>query len=1129
MSTMGYVTTLTGIEDSASVLLDFAKNEFSIKGVKKTFEDIFTTTRSTKAARYNEKGLFEMVAADKARFDYDPITKVLKGVLTEEQRTNIVVHSSDIIKWGTTRATLIPNATTSPDGTMNATKVSSTSVSDWHYTSSPTFAVANATTYTATIYAKAAELPRVRVGLMDNNIFSGATVFDLVTGTRVSGSAGDITPVGDGWYRCSLISTSKAAGNSGLSINPVKAGEVEANTAGDGKSGIYIWGGQVEAGTFSTSFIPTESSFTSRSTTATYFDKNGTLKTAGVNIPRSDAYMHDQSGKLLKAGMLVENAATNLFQSSTMFETAPWGKNRVDAVPSSLPALSGVGVFRELKTTSIAGGSSIYYNGATLPTNSFTTESFYVKAGTTDRCSLRFYDGVGSGAMATFNLTSGTIVSSSGPVLIDAKIQPVGGGIFRVSLTADYTTRNQAGLALYLYVNFDNPKVGDSVFAWGAQLEAGTAPTSYIEPIPTFVSRASTATYFNSQGVMQTAPVNVARTDAYNENKTPIGTLLEVAATNLVQQSQRFTGNGWSRTVSGTGLQPVVVDNTTVAPDGSLTAATVRFNAPDTNAQSSLNQSFVTVLDARYTGSVYIKASRPSDVGKIISMRHAGNTGFIYITLTDKWVRVESVEAANSTAGVFLINLRPALGTSMGEVEVSLWGAQVELGAYATSYIPTLGTFTGRTSTATYTDATGVFAVSPVGVERTDAYGFDENGTIQRIGVVRENAATNLITNSDDFTVGWSNNGPGGVGPITLTKAASAGPRGANTMTRLTKSDSSIRYMSKTFSAAIGSQVSASVYAKAADNNGILSVRLQSNYSNRCDAWFNLTTGVCGVSVVGDLVAPNVYMVRQANGTFRCVMTVTSGAVAWGTVLVTNQDRNGVAVDANSISVPQDIYIDCAQVENFPFASSYIPTTTAAVARAADTYSSATVTRASDTYTTAQATRAADLVSSGSSTRSGDNIYMPSILDWYNSPASTFYTEFVPGTIGVGSTCVSFWLRNVADNNNIVAIRKDGSQNNITGIITSSTGVIQAQITAINPVTPGSVAKTVLSYKLNSASISNNGSSIVNDPLVTPPTPERMYIGSSSNNQQYCNGWIGKILYYPFWMSDSQLPVITNT
>lgn len=1126
MSTMGYVSTLGSASEAASVYLDFEKDTYIIKGVKKKFSEVFTTVRASKASRTNAAGLFEVVGENVPRMDYDPITKKLRGILVEEQRSNLATGSDAIHRGARTRVILEPNAAVAPDGTISATKVVNTSEVDWHYVSSASFAVLDATSYTVSVYAKAGEFPRVRLGLMDNTIFSGVAVFDLTTGTRVSGSVGDITPVGNGWYRCTFTALSKKAGQSGLSVNAVKAGEVDANTAGDDRSGVYLWGWQAELGTFATTLIPTPTLFTGRSTVAMYYDKAGVLRTAAPGVARDGAYFFDSDGTTKPAGTLIEAASTNIFVSN-MFESPAWGRNRVDVTKSQILAPSGVDVFRKLEISSVAGGSSLYANSPGIPA-AICTESFYVKAGTTGRCSLRFFDGAGSGAMATFNLLTGTIVSQTGPVLINASISPVGtSGVYRISLTADYTSRSQLGLAVYLYVNFDNPQPGDSIYAWGAQLEAQRFPTSYVLPTPIFTRRASTATYFDAQGVMQVAGVNVPRSNAYTINRVPLGLLLELGATNLLLNSQKPTATGWQRNLVGAGATPTLIENAVTAPDNTLTATTVVFSAPDLTSQSQLSQAVPTTQDLRYVGSVFLKASTPDDVGKVVGFRHAGNTAFFLVTLTSKWQRVESTEVANSASGVFLLSLRPQLGTSMGTVNVDFWGGQLELGIEATSYVPTSGVFTGRATPASYINSQGVLASAAAGVERTDAFGFDNiTGALARVGTLREAAATNLLVNSDNFS-GWVNQGPASTTPLVLTAGAAAGIRGPATMTRVSRVDSTIRYIIKAFSAPAGQTVSTSVYAKAGEVGGILGVRLQSSYANRCDAWFNLVTGKCGVSGIGDLTGLVTYMTKQANGSWRCVVRAIGGSAAWGNVLLTPVDQEGRPVDGTIGSVPPDVFIDAAQTEVGVMATAYIPTDTAAVTRDADGYTSPTATRVGDVFSSPQPTRAADSATSTSSTRVVDDVYADSILGWYNVPETTLYTEFVPGQVGTGSTTCAFWLRNVADNNNIVTIRKDLSLN-VSGVVTGPTGAIQAQIAPNMPIPLGERARAAMSYKLNNATISVNGSAVANDPVFVPPTPERMFIGSTGARNQCVNGWVNKVVYYPVCMAASQLQAITS-
>jgi hypothetical protein len=195
--------------------------------------------------------------------DYNPTTGAALGVLVEEARTNLLTYSEqfDNAAWTLAFATVTANAITAPDGTTTADKLveDATAASVHRASQNPTVtAVPNA----FTIYAKAAE--RSWVQLRDASATVGVW-FDLtngVVGTANAGITGSIQSVGNGWYRCTAIRTPSA----GAITFAVSIANADASNAYNGVAGngIYIWGAQLEAGAFATSYIPTVASQVTR-------------------------------------------------------------------------------------------------------------------------------------------------------------------------------------------------------------------------------------------------------------------------------------------------------------------------------------------------------------------------------------------------------------------------------------------------------------------------------------------------------------------------------------------------------------------------------------------------------------------------------------------------------------------------------------------------------------------------------------------------------------------------------------------------------------------------------------------------------------------------------------------------
>lgn len=201
------------------------------------------------------------------RIDFDPITAEPKGLLIEESRTNLLTYSEDFSNavWNKARASISSNIVVAPDGTLTGSKlVEDTSASNTHYLNSSY--VASATLPIISIYVKAAERSRISLQVVRDNgggFSSTALEVNLLTGTKISGpSDATITPVGNGWYRCAVPATSTATTNYGLRL--VLFDGANLAYTGNGYSGIYIWGAQLEAGAFPTSYIKTVASSDSR-------------------------------------------------------------------------------------------------------------------------------------------------------------------------------------------------------------------------------------------------------------------------------------------------------------------------------------------------------------------------------------------------------------------------------------------------------------------------------------------------------------------------------------------------------------------------------------------------------------------------------------------------------------------------------------------------------------------------------------------------------------------------------------------------------------------------------------------------------------------------------------------------
>ena len=221
-------------------------------------------------ANTNYIPVIQTAANNIARFDNDPVTGESKGLLVEESRTNTITYSQSFLSsiWtlNNSSTTTYLNSTIAPDGTMNGHKiVALVSASNVNHLIS--YGLGNLTrtpgTYTFSFYAKAGEVSKAvfstNIWINGGSVYAMFDLINLITGGLTAGVTATITSVGNGWCRCTATYTSSVTNSGSYAFGPSinLADGQQGNFAGDGYSGIYVWGAQEETGAFATSYIPT--------------------------------------------------------------------------------------------------------------------------------------------------------------------------------------------------------------------------------------------------------------------------------------------------------------------------------------------------------------------------------------------------------------------------------------------------------------------------------------------------------------------------------------------------------------------------------------------------------------------------------------------------------------------------------------------------------------------------------------------------------------------------------------------------------------------------------------------------------------------------------------------------------
>lgn len=234
----------------------------------------FNFSRNTGATRINKDGLIETVAVGKSRLNYPLIDGVVNGCpshLLEPSKINLVTYSEDFSQLSSqSNVTITDNQVISPDGTQNASSFIDNSATGVHrafsiYSSS----IASGQLVSHSIFAKAKEHKWFQLSTGGNTNDQWAN-FDLENGV-IGNSSSAANPIienyGNGWYRCILFATTSATNASLAGLvtltNNLDATLRSPSYSGSNK-GVYVFGLQIEQGSYPTSYIPTSGSAVTR-------------------------------------------------------------------------------------------------------------------------------------------------------------------------------------------------------------------------------------------------------------------------------------------------------------------------------------------------------------------------------------------------------------------------------------------------------------------------------------------------------------------------------------------------------------------------------------------------------------------------------------------------------------------------------------------------------------------------------------------------------------------------------------------------------------------------------------------------------------------------------------------------
>ena len=557
--------------------------------------------------------------------------------LLEPQSTNLVTHSQSFTSgWSFDDTTITENSTISPSGILNGSLLKGSTISSRH--NIVTSVGPGNVSATFSLFVKAKELKYIQIA--SANTVNQYVNFDTENGTigtiGSSFSSAKIEDYGNGWYRISVISPNQYNGYYISLVSGLNVGWLESWVMPNNTDGLYIWGAQLEEGSHPTSYIPTSGATNTRLQDIATNSGNSTLINSTEGVLYAEIAGLSSPVDSPKNITISDGTASNYVRIEFYQDGKVYG-NVYDGTSVSASFVINQDEYNKIAIQYSSSGSKLYVNGTgvNFASKIFTSNTLNTIQFSNAQDSASYFHGKAK-ALAVYK-----------EALTDANLR---------SLT------------------YPNP------VATTFDLDFDTIAEQF-----TF-TRGSEATFVNAQGLIESTASNDAPRIDYSTGAKAF--LLEPQSTNLITQSELFSDSSWVKNGFGNALAPVVTLNSNISPDGTQNASRIEMDCASTLSSdySAIYQQLALDGSSDYTISFYVKSNTSSEQDLLFFSNSSFST---QITANSEWQRVESTFTSNSTnARNFGLVAR---GSVQQDVDVLIYGAQLEQKSYATSYIPTSG------------------------------------------------------------------------------------------------------------------------------------------------------------------------------------------------------------------------------------------------------------------------------------------------------------------------------------------------------------------------------------------------------------------------------------------------------